>query len=419
LDDPAILVNGVALDLNGIEYRVTVSHGRNDITAPPQPSDASMTLLGFTSIPVAISDVVDIEAYGEARFTGRVTDTSLTHDFNPNGPTVGAPVTSYVARLDVTMIGNLSRLGLAFVGAGGYAKELLNDRVENILTDAGLSYANNSDPLMTQEALPALDGGYSALDLLTALGTETGGTLCDLPDGAVLWESYSRRGFGYNPATWLDIDVLDTWADINTIWADVYDRVDTAPATIELPAHAVTWSPVWRNTSQTILNDVTVVYGVNGNQSETDTDPASIITHRPPSIHAHDAAPRGDRRAGPGVGHHPHPVSSLGIQCSPSRCSWRKLPTLFCAQLLQVISGGKIDLDDTPQPSPIEDYIGIVEGWSETYTPGQHRLVLSLSDPRFSYQVVKWSEVDPALLWSGVDLSVQWYNVVITGRLVA
>jgi hypothetical protein len=96
---------------------------------------------------------------------------------------------------------------------------------------------------MTQEPLDALDGGYSALDLLTALGTETGGTLCDLPDGAILWESYSRRGFGYNPATWLDIDVLDTWADINTIWADVYDRVDTAPATIELPAHAVTWSP--------------------------------------------------------------------------------------------------------------------------------------------------------------------------------
>ena len=374
---PTILVNGVALDLENIEYRVTVSHGRNDITAPPQPSDASMTLLGFTSIPVAISDVVEIEAYGEARFTGRVTDTSLTHDFNPNGPSVGAPVTSYVARLDVTMIGNLSRLGLAFVGAAGYSQELLNDRVENILTDAGLSYANNSDPLMTQEPLDALDGGYSALDLLTALGTETGGTLCDLPDGAILWESYSRRGFGYNPATWLDIDVLDTWADINTIWADVYDRTDTAPATIELPAHAVTWSPVWRNTSQTILNDVTVVYGVNGNQSE----------------------PR-------------YAMQSVEVLME-------EITDPLRAQLLQVISGGKIDLDDTPQPSPIEDYIGIVEGWSETYTPGQHRLVLSLSDPRFSYQVVKWSEVDPALLWSGVDLSVQWYNVVIPADLVA
>jgi hypothetical protein len=305
---PTILVNGVALDLENIEYRVTVSHGRNDITAPPQPSDASMTLLGFTSIPVAISDVVEIEAYGEARFTGRVTDTSLTHDFNPNGPTVGVPALSYVARIDVTMIGNLSRLGLAFVGAGGYAKELLNDRVENILTDAGLSYANNSDPLMTQEPLDALDGGYSALDLLTALGTETGGTLCDLPDGAILWESYSRRGFGYNPATWLDIDVLDTWADINTIWADVYDRVDTAPATIELPAHAVTWSPLWRNTSQTILNDVTVVYKTAQNQTETDTDPASIMTHGRRAFTLAHAAPLFDRRAGPGLGHHPHPV---------------------------------------------------------------------------------------------------------------
>jgi hypothetical protein len=27
--------------------------------------------------------------------------------------------------------------------------------------------------------------------------------------------------------------------------------------------------------------------------------------------------------------------------------------------------------------------------------------------------------VDPALLWSGVDLSVQWYNVVIPADLVA
>ena len=126
---PTIYVNGTALDLDGVEYRVTVSHGRNDITAAPAPSDASMTLYGFTSIPVSISDVVEIEAYGEARFTGRVTDTSLTHDFNPNGPTVGVPALSYVARLDVTMIGNLSRLGLAFVGAGGYSRELLNDRV--------------------------------------------------------------------------------------------------------------------------------------------------------------------------------------------------------------------------------------------------------------------------------------------------
>jgi hypothetical protein len=415
---PTIYVNGTALDLDGVEYRVSVSHGRNDITAAPSPSDASMTLYGFTSIPVAISDVVEVEAYGVTRFTGRVTDTSLSHEFNPNGPTIGAPVTSYVARLDVTMIGNLSLLGLAFVGAAGYSRELLNDRVENILTDANITYANNSDPLMTQEALDALDGGYSALELLTALGTETGGTLCDLPDGAVLWESYSRRGYGYNPAHWDDIDPTDTWPDLPYIWADIYDRVDTAPLTVGLPKANVAWSPTWRNTSQTILNDVTVIYGENGNQSRDDTDPASIITHGrraftlTTKLHLGTDA---QTRASDIIRTHSEPRYAL----QSVEVLMETITDPLRAQLLSVISGSKVSIDDTPHPSPIEDYVGVCEGWSETYTPGLHRLVLSLSDPRFSYQVVKWSEVDPALLWSGVDLTVQWYNVVIPADLVA
>lgn len=415
---PTVYVNGTALDLDGVEYRISLTHGRNDITATPAPSDASMTLYGFTSIPVTISDVVEVEAYGVTRFTGRVTDTQLSHDFNPNGPTVGAPVTSYVARLDVTMIGNLSLLGLAFVGAAGYARELLNDRVENILTDSNLVYTNNSDPLMTQEALDALDGGYDALDLLTALGTQTGGTLCDLPDGAVLWESYSRRGYGYNPAHWTDLDPTDTYPDIPYIWADVYDRVDTAPLTVNLPHQSVAWSPTWRNTSQTILNDVTVIYGENGNQSQSDSDPASIITHGrraftlTTKLHlGTDAQSR---------------ASDIIRTQSEPRYAMQSVEVLMetvtdplRAQLLDVISGSKVSIDDTPHPSPIDDYIGVCEGWAETYTPGLHRLVLSLSDPRFSYQVVKWSEVSPSLLWSGVDPTVQWYNVVIPADLVA
>ena len=61
-------------------------------------------------------------------------------------------------------------------------------------------------------------------------------------------------------------------------------------------------------------------------------------------------------------------------------------PTL--SAVLDLISGSRVDLDDVPQPAPIADYVGIVEGWSETYTPGQHTLTMSLSDPRFSYLMV-------------------------------
>lgn len=415
---PTILVNGIALDLDGVEYRVTVSHGRNDITSGPTPSDASMTLIGFLDIPVDISDSVEVQAYGVTRFTGRVTDVTLGHDWNPNGPTLGVGDTDYVARLDVVMIGNLSRLGLEFVGAAGYAEELLNDRVENILTDAAVTFANNSDPVMNQLALDALDGGYSALALLTSLATETGGTLCDLPNGAVLWESYSRRGYGYNPATWADLDPLDTFADVPYIWADVYDRVDTSSPTVELPHTSVAWTPIWRNTAQTILNDVTVSYGAGGAFTETDTDPASIVTHgRRAFTLETQLADAGDAQA--------RASDVIRTQSEP-RYAVQAIEVLvetltdpLRADLLAVISGSKVGIDLMPQPAPIDDFIGVCEGWTETWTPGLDRLVLSLSDPRFSYQVVRWDEVDPVLTWADVDTNIQWYNVVTADDLVA
>ncbi len=415
---PTVTVNGVALGLEGVEYRITVSHGRNDITSSPQPSDAAMTLLGFLNIPVDISDLVEISVYGVTRFTGRVTDVTLGHDFNINGPTLGTGPEAFVARLAVTMIGNLSLLGLKFVGAAGYAQQLLNDRVEDILTEAAVTFANNSDPLMTQIALPALDGGYSALEQLTSLGSETGGTLCDLPDGAVLWESYSRRGYGYNPATWATIDPADTWADVPYVWADVYERVDTSTPTVELPHTAIAWSPIWRNTSQTILNDVTVTYGATGELTQTDTDPSSI------SAHGRRAFTLATRLAD-GVDAQNRASDIIRTQSEP-RYAVQAIEVLVetltdptRADLLAVISGSKVGIDQLPQPAPIADFIGVCEGWTQTFTPGLDRLVLSLSDPRFSYQVVKWSEVDPVLTWAGVDLDVQWYNVVSADDLIA
>ncbi|CAB4185983.1 hypothetical protein UFOVP1504_18 [uncultured Caudovirales phage] len=408
----AITVNGAALDLTGVEYRVTVSHGRNDITSTPAASDASLSLFGFATIPVEVSDLVVIEAYSVTRFTGRVSDVLLTHDYNPVGPI------NFVGRLDVTLIGNLALLGLAFVGDSGYPRELLTDRVDNILTDAGVTFANNSDPLMTQEALHAQAGGYAALDLLTALCTETGATLADLPDGNVLFESYSRRGYGYNPAHWFDLDPTDTWPDIPFIWADVYDRVDAAPLTVAIPQQSTAWAPTWRSTNQTILNDVTVVYGSAGNQDKNDTDPASIAVHGrraftlTTKLHkATDAQTR---------------ASEIVRAQSEPRYAMANVQVLMetlteptLSDVLDLISGSRVNLDNTPQPSPIEDYTGVVEGWSETYTPGQHTLTLSLSDPRFSYLMVKWNEISPTLVWSAVDPTVQWYNVVLASDLVA
>jgi hypothetical protein len=85
---------------------------------------------------------------------------------------------------------------------------------------------------------------------------------------------------------------------------------------------------------------------------------------------------------------------------------------------LGLLSGSRVIVNDVPPPHPIEDYLGVVEGWSEVYTPGQHILTLSLSDPRYSYAVVQWGQVSGTLTWGTTNASVQWYNVVLPSDLL-
>ena len=398
-----IEVNGAALTVD-VEYSITITHGRNDITATPQPSDAQITLYGFGSIPTEIGDDLQIFAYGDPRFTGYITDQKLTY------------LVDGTARLTIQAIGNLARIAYSFVGTAGYAQEDLTDRVDNILTETGYTYTNNSIPLMSQLALDPQDGGYSALDLLLALGTETGGTLADLPDGAILWESYARRGYGYNPATWGE--VIDPFSAVAYIWSDVYEATEATPHTVILDKNAVVFAPEWAVTLQTVLNSVTVIYGNSGQHAHTETEPDSITTYglRAQTINTqlHDHQDAQDRAE-----------DVIRSQAYP-RYALQNVTVLVhmltgtpLTNVLALISGSRVEIENMPNPHPIEDYLGVVEGWSETYTPEMHALTLSLSDPRYSYAVAQWGQVDPLLAWSGVDPVLQWYNVVLPGDLAA
>jgi hypothetical protein len=163
---------------------------------------------------------------------------------------------------------------------------------------------------------------------------------------------------------------------------------------------------------------MTVVYGSSGNQDKNDTDPASIAVHGRRAYtlttklhYATDAQTR---------------ASEIIRSQSEPRYAMANVQVLMetlteptLSEVLDLITGSRVNLDNTPQPSPIEDYTGVVEGWAETYTPGQHTLTLSLSDPRFSYLMVKWSEISPTLTWATADPTVQWYNVVLASDLVA
>lgn len=404
-----IAVNGTPLDLGAIEYQITLTHGRNDIQQQPTPSDAQLFLYGLTDLPCEISDVISIEAYNEPRFTGQITDLTLTHYVTPNGDSTG--------RLEITAVGNLAKLGLLNVGESGYAETTLQTRVDDILDETGLVYQANTDPNMVQLAVDPVEGGSPALGLLNTLCAETGATMTDLPDGAILFESYTRRGYGYNPATWAGI--TDTWDDVTGAWFDIYERTETAPAPVVLPASTVIFEPIWRNTVTTVLNQVTVTYGdADPRDTHTESDSASIATH---GLRAFNLDTRladltdAVDRAGAIIRSQSEPryaMQNVGILVHRTSDPLR-------GQILGLLQGSRVQIDDLPLPAPLSQYTGVVEGWSETYTPEEHILTVSLSDPRYSYALARWSEVDDTLEWGDVNASIQWYNVVQASDLAA
>lgn len=403
-----IALNAVPLDLANVEYAVAIDHGRNDITNPPQASSAQIILRGFTTVDVSISDVLTIKAYGTLRFTGRVTDAQLSHDYSPTG--------AYVGRLTITAMGNLSLLGLFEVGSLGYVEEALNYRVAEILDETGLTYTANTDPYMVQLAVAA-GQPQPALTWLSQLCSETGATMCDLPDGNILFESYSRRGYGYNPATFAQVN--DTFADVPYIWADVYDRVTAAPVPVTLPANSVVFTPVWSSSILTVVNQARIQYSDTSPQLEiVATDAASIAEHQLRSAtiatQLADATDAYDRAQAIITAQSEARYNLTSIQIFMDR-----LDAGTRTSVLGLLQGSRVLLQSLPQPAPAPTYLGVVEGWSESHTSDGYFLTLSLSDPRYSYAMAAWSDIDPTLIWSAVDPAIQWYDVVLPSDLAA
>jgi len=87
--------------------------------------------------------------------------------------------------------------------------------------------------------------------------------------------------------------------------------------------------------------------------------------------------------------------------------------------ILALVSGSAVAVLNLPQPAPLGQFLGIVEGWGERYADGQHILTLSISDPRYSFETITWGEVDPALEWGDIDPAVKWYEIISGSNLAA
>jgi len=60
--------------------------------------------------------------------------------------------------------------------------------------------------------------------------------------------------------------------------------------------------------------------------------------------------------------------------------------------------------------------LGVLEGWTETYTIDGYRLTLALSDPRYSYAMLQWDEAGAAD-WQNVPITTTWSDVILQSDL--
>ena len=184
-----------------------------------------------------------------------------------------------------------------------------------------------------------------------------------------------------------------------------------------VPPNTVIFTPVWTKTRQTLINSVTVL-GYKDTHETTQTDSASIAAYDLREFRLNtDIRFSGDvvDRAGSIITAQANPLWNLGALS----IMVHNLDTNTRDLVLSLVSGMAVSLSGLPQPAPVSDYLGIVEGWGEVYSPGQHIFTLSLSDPRYSFETVTWGEVDPTLLWSAVPAGLQWFEVITDNSLAA
>ena len=395
----AILVNDVPIDLSGVEYSVNVQHGRSDIKSTPEASSAQIILRGNLASTIEIADEIRIGAYnGVCRFRGNVTDLNLDHTGRP----------SSVPVLTVTAIGFLAKLGYLTTGEDAYAKETTRDRVDAVMADAGLDYLNGADDVLELKSNndPQIQPKQA---YLAQLAEWSGGTYFDDCRGRIIFEDYGTRGIAGNPGIWENAP--EPWSFYTQAW-DAFPANNAAP---QIPGDAVIYTPTWSQNLQTVINDIEIEYGNESLYELVDNTSIAKYGRRQYDLATElfgltDATARAQQI----LSAQANPLWNLGSVS----ILMHELATPIRDRALALLNGSRVIINDLPAGSPYTQFQGIVEGWSETYTPGQHILTLSLSDPRYSYQAVEWGDIDAALTWGGVDPAIEWYNVVVADDLI-
>lgn len=404
----SITIGGLSVALKDIEYAIQITHGRSNVTDSPNASTASLTFIGRELVmpKIGVAQTINIKAYGKDRFTGRITDLTVSH------------IEDGFARISLQAIGKVSRLGTKTVGFGTFPQENAHGRGLSIMQLSGEDYTIAGGYDMELRSFPAND--ENILQLLSEIADDAGAAVVDTPDGKILVQFYDSRGANDYYEKWEDQGAIK-WNEQIGRWIDQQEISPSAGIPLQLDSDTVIYEPIWRTNSAAVINKVVLGYGVGSNYTVQDTASQTDYGLRTLSRDTElNDLPSATLRAGQLLNRQSQPRWSMG-----SVEIWMEnvTDTIKRDKLLALLCGNRVQIDSLPRPAPYETWVGVVEGWGETYTgyqdgEGTHRLTLALSDPFASYAGITWNAVPITYKYNTINSTVIWANAITQQNLI-
>lgn len=382
-------VNGVDISCN-VQLGVSIAHGRADATSQPDPATASLELVATDRSIVdmlTINATVTVDAkFGDGdtvrRFEGTITDVAI------------AWADVDVANVSVTAASPVAMLGRTFIGDTPWPAEDDGARAEHILSGSGVP-VGQIDPGTVNVLARDVDK-QPCLSLLQDLAKDCGGMAWHTRDGLICY-------------------------------ADNEHRRNT-PTSIILDACQILMSPKWEQTTNGLVNDVTVAYGLapegeeqptfrRVNQQSIDAYGLMAVSDATQLADLADATTRAEVAVARGA------FPAWNIPEVPVNLSVPQLDEAATRILLGLEQHDLISVTGLPSQGPASTATLWVEGWAETISAvgatgaGSWEIVYAVTDYCRTSAFVQWDDVPPAATWDTIDPSLTWDHAYCIGPI--
>jgi hypothetical protein len=389
---------------------LTITSGRDDIYSQPVAGYCNLTLIetAEASVPFEVNDAVTIEVQDSSAtfvnlFGGFITDLGITVRNS------GSTATSQ--EIKIVAVGALARLSRA-VYTGNFAHQFDGDRILELLSTVLLNQWNEVPAAETWNGYDPLVQWQDAENI--GLGE------IDTPGDYELHSENNLNDTVYNLAARF------ATSGLGYLYEDAQGRISYADSThraqyiaingyVDLDGNdAIGPALSILKRSGDVRNSITIAYGSQGNQSITDSDPASISLYgQLATTIATTLRNQGDAEA--------QAAFYLLIRAYP-QFALKQItfpvasPEIADAErddLLNVFMGQPLNIINLPANMVNGEFQGFVEGWTWTASLNQLNLTLNVSPLAFSLQAMKWIDVPLTESWNTINPALYWLDATI------